>query len=79
VATGEEKSIGPRLEKKTAMNLRGKVMLITGASSGIGAATARAAACEGAYVLLLARSQEKLDRLAEEIRQEGSQAWAVSH
>ena len=51
------------------MKLKNKTLLITGASSGIGAATARAAAREGARVLLLARSQEQLGRLAEKIRQ----------
>jgi len=56
------------------MKLKGKILLITGASSGIGVATARAAAREGAHVLLLARSQEKLDDRAEEIRREGGQA-----
>ncbi len=58
------------------MKLKDKILLITGASSGIGAATARAAAREGARVLLLARSREQLDRLAEEIRREEGQAWA---
>jgi short-subunit dehydrogenase len=53
------------------MKLKNKTLLITGASSGIGAATARAGAREGAHVLMLARSQEKLDDLAEEIRREG--------
>jgi len=57
------------------MKLKNKIMLITGASSGIGAATARAAAREGAHVLLLARSQGKLEHLAEEIRRGGGQAW----
>ena len=38
------------------MDLNGKIMLITGASSGIGAATARAAARAGAKVVLLART-----------------------
>ncbi len=58
------------------MKLKNKILLITGASSGIGAATARAAAREGAHVLLLARSQEILDDLAEEIRHNGGQAQA---
>jgi NADP-dependent 3-hydroxy acid dehydrogenase YdfG len=44
-----------------------KVLLITGASSGIGAATARAAAAEGWRVGLLARSESRLEALAEEI------------
>jgi NAD(P)-dependent dehydrogenase (short-subunit alcohol dehydrogenase family) len=56
------------------MKLKNKIVLITGASSGIGAATARVTAREGAHVLLLARSQEKLDDLAQEIRREGGQA-----
>jgi short-subunit dehydrogenase len=58
------------------MKLKGKILVITGASSGIGAATARAAAREGARVLLLARSKGKLDDLAEEMRREGGQVCA---
>jgi NADP-dependent 3-hydroxy acid dehydrogenase YdfG len=44
-----------------------RTLLITGASSGIGAATARAAAAEGWNVALLARSQDKLAALADEL------------
>ncbi|MEE4206002.1 MAG: SDR family oxidoreductase [Erythrobacter sp.] len=44
-----------------------KTLLITGASSGIGAATARAAAEAGWNVALVARSQDKLEKLAGEI------------
>jgi NADP-dependent 3-hydroxy acid dehydrogenase YdfG len=44
-----------------------RVMLITGASSGIGAATARAAAQAGWRVVLAARSREPLDLLAQEL------------
>jgi len=44
-----------------------KVLLITGASTGIGAATARAAAAAGWSLGLMARSTEKLDALAQEI------------
>ena len=51
-----------------------KTLLITGASSGIGAATARAAAKAGWNVAMLARSQDKLDTLASEI---GDGALAV--
>ncbi|WFM70437.1 SDR family oxidoreductase [Halomonas sp. CKK8] len=44
-----------------------RVLLITGASSGIGAATARAASREGYKLVLAARSREKLTALAEEL------------
>jgi len=48
----------------------GKVLLITGASTGIGAATARAAAAEGYRLALCARSTDKLDELVGEIGEE---------
>lgn len=54
-----------------------KVMLITGASSGIGAATARAAAKEGYRLALAARSVDKLRSLQEELGGE-SKALALS-
>ncbi len=44
-----------------------RVMLITGASTGIGAAVARQAAASGFRLFLLARSQEKLEALESEL------------
>ena len=56
------------------MELENKVMLITGASSGIGAATAKEAARQGAEVILVARTRSKLEAVAGEIRQAGGKA-----
>jgi len=56
------------------MDINGKIMLITGASSGIGAATARSAAQAGAKVVLLARTQSKLENIADSIRKDGGEA-----
>jgi ribitol 2-dehydrogenase len=50
-----------------ANDLRGKVMIITGASSGIGRAAAQRFAAEGARLALCARSTEKLTALAKEL------------
>jgi NAD(P)-dependent dehydrogenase (short-subunit alcohol dehydrogenase family) len=57
--------------------LDGKVALITGASSGIGAAAARAFAAEGAAVVLLARRERQLKELEAELRAAGYEALAV--
>jgi short-subunit dehydrogenase len=54
-----------------------QVMVITGASSGIGLATARLVAKQGARVVLNARSDETLDELVQEIVVGGGQAIAV--
>ena len=48
-------------------SIRGKVAIVTGASSGIGRAIARLFAAEGARLALAARSTDKLARLAGEI------------
>jgi len=52
----------------------GLVAVITGASGGIGAGTARKMAQEGAAIVIMARRKEKLDRLIAEIRQKGGTA-----
>ncbi len=55
--------------------LTGRRVLVTGASSGIGEATARAAADRGATVLLVARREPELMRVADEIRARGGAVW----
>lgn len=54
--------------------LSGKVALVTGASSGIGAATSEALARRGAAVALVSRRKEKLDEVAERIRSLGAKS-----
>ena len=49
------------------MNVKGKVVIITGASSGIGLATAKLLSQKGAKLVLVARSKEKLEKLAKEL------------
>jgi NAD(P)-dependent dehydrogenase (short-subunit alcohol dehydrogenase family) len=58
--------------------LTNKVAIITGASSGIGYATAKVFAREGASVIVAARRKAELEALAEEIRFAGGQAIAVA-
>lgn len=60
-----------------ALSLNGTVALITGTSSGIGHATALALAAKGATVALVARRQDRLEALAEQINQTGGTALAV--
>jgi NAD(P)-dependent dehydrogenase (short-subunit alcohol dehydrogenase family) len=71
-----ERNLDPGLFKDRSLSsaVRGKVVLITGASSGIGKATAVKVADAGATVLLVARSVEKLEETKAEIEAAGGVA-----
>ncbi len=58
-------------------NIAGKVVVITGASSGAGETTARSLSSQGAAVVLGARRAERIQKLAEELNKGGSKALAV--
>ena len=58
--------------------LSGKTALVTGASSGFGAHFAKVLAANGAKVAIAARRQEKLEKLAAEIEQEGGSALPIA-
>ncbi|MBK5232847.1 MAG: SDR family NAD(P)-dependent oxidoreductase [Thermoleophilia bacterium] len=60
-----------------ADRLKGTVALVTGASSGIGEATARSLATQGAKVALVARRVERIEKLAQEIAGHGHTALAI--
>ncbi len=65
------------LKQSASRRLAGKVAIITGASRGIGMAAAQLFAQAGARVVLAARSEEELARIADEIRVNGGEAMAV--
>src|SRR5690606_967203 len=68
----------PSNHRQKTIMIKDKVAIITGASSGIGEATAKLLAAKGAKVVLGARRQDKLEQIAAEIEKDGGQvAWQV--
>ena len=63
-----------RVPRRAVRKLTGKIVLITGASSGIGLVTAKKAAAAGAKVLLVARTREKLEETRRIIEKAGGEA-----
>lgn len=60
------------------MNLKGKVIIVTGASKGLGVAMAKVCAAEGAIVVCAARSPELLSGVVADIAAAGGQAMAMT-
>jgi len=60
------------------MDFRGKTVVITGASSGLGYKLAELAAKEGCRLALLSRRKEITDKLAEKLTETGSQILSLS-
>lgn len=75
--TNTRTPITPQPQKTRQRPLAGEVAVITGASSGIGAATARELARRGACVVLAARRQEELEAEARAITETGGEALVV--
>ncbi|MBV8430510.1 MAG: SDR family NAD(P)-dependent oxidoreductase [Solirubrobacterales bacterium] len=61
----------------STQDLHGTVSLVTGASSGIGQATARALAAHGSALALVARRRDRLDELAGQIESDGGRALVI--
>lgn len=72
---GTAASLGKRTENRSAeMGLQGKIAVVTGAANGIGAATARLFAAQGARVVVADRDVENGERVAAAIREQNGEA-----
>lgn len=60
------------------IDLKGRVIVVTGASRGIGEATAKACVEHGARVVLASRKQDALDQVAESLRELGGEVFALA-
>ena len=59
------------------MSLEGRGAVVTGGGRGIGRAVARCFAESGAAVVVCARSSQEIERVAEELRADGREAFAI--
>jgi NAD(P)-dependent dehydrogenase (short-subunit alcohol dehydrogenase family) len=75
-----ERNLDPDLFRDTSFEARvnGKVVLITGGSSGIGRATAHKVAAAGGVPILVARSEDKLEETRKELEEHGWTAYTYS-
>jgi hypothetical protein len=73
-----DKEMTANKETSMSRNIEGKVVVITGASSGPGESTARHLASLGAMIVLGARRQDRLDLIAKDIQADGGKALAVT-
>ena len=64
-------------ERRGEMKLQGKVVVITGSTGGVGLATARAAATEGATLVVCGRYADTVDATVRSLQQAGSQASGI--
>ena len=67
-----------QLEKRMTSNIQGKVAIVTGASSGIGEATALALATAGAKVAIVARRADRLEALTQRIQANGGEVLSIA-
>src|SRR5215216_7259991 len=65
------------MRKASEYSMRGRVVLITGGSRGLGLVMARELAREGARIAICARDEDELIRAHADLRQYGAQAFAV--
>ncbi|MGB7749556.1 MAG: SDR family oxidoreductase [Verrucomicrobiia bacterium] len=71
-----QKILCETLRAVDTMNLAGTIAVVTGASSGIGEATAHALCAKGSRVVLVARNKARLDKVVSDIRSQGGKADA---
>src|SRR5438034_1051832 len=67
----------PKQGRPMRLRMRGKIAVVTGASSGVGRAISRAFAEQGARVALIARNADGLEAAATEVRRRGGEAMVL--